>query len=248
MTHCSKCGAELIGSRKFCIACGAPAIDPRTDRRITGTLPSAYAPLSDRVSSSNASPRASTAPQSEPPKEPQSKHDSLVQERVSDYGPPPTPHLAAAATDSSRVAQGIAADETTSQTLVSARLPSSVINAAMNRRRNTLPIPMFTPQTRPSPPSQPAPSSSSMAAQPSGQTSTLAAGPNTYSNYPPQGISAPMPSSHNLGFGPGTRVQVAWADGRSYPGMVQHVNGAVYLVMFPDGQQLWIDRQYLAPI
>ena len=60
-----------------------------------------------------------------------------------------------------------------------------------------------------------------------------------------------MPSnyaSYNMGFAPGTRVQVAWADGRTYPAMVQHANGAVYLVMFPDGRQVWIDRQYLAPV
>ena len=29
MTHCAKCGAELIGSRRFCSACGAPVTDPR---------------------------------------------------------------------------------------------------------------------------------------------------------------------------------------------------------------------------
>ena len=27
--NCAKCGTELIGSRKFCTACGTPVTDPR---------------------------------------------------------------------------------------------------------------------------------------------------------------------------------------------------------------------------
>ncbi|MDB4943890.1 MAG: hypothetical protein JWP97_3424 [Labilithrix sp.] len=41
MTHCAKCGAELIGLRKFCTACGAPAGDPRSPAGATGQQPSA---------------------------------------------------------------------------------------------------------------------------------------------------------------------------------------------------------------
>ena len=39
MTHCAKCGAELIGSRKFCAACGTPAGDPRSPAASTGQAP-----------------------------------------------------------------------------------------------------------------------------------------------------------------------------------------------------------------
>lgn len=41
MTHCAKCGAELIGTRKFCTACGAPAGDPRSPAASTGMSPAA---------------------------------------------------------------------------------------------------------------------------------------------------------------------------------------------------------------
>jgi hypothetical protein len=46
---------------------------------------------------------------------------------------------------------------------------------------------------------------------------------------------------------PGTRVFVRWANGQSYPGMVQQVQEGKYLVGFADGQMHWIDLMYLSP-
>ena len=64
MTHCAKCGAELIGTRKFCTACGAPAGDPRSPAASTGMSPAApgSSPISSRPSPQSASPSIQYAP------------------------------------------------------------------------------------------------------------------------------------------------------------------------------------------
>jgi hypothetical protein len=49
------------------------------------------------------------------------------------------------------------------------------------------------------------------------------------------------------GFPPGSRVQVKWSNGQRYPATVSQVNGQQHLVRFPDGQQHWVDVQYLTP-
>ena len=67
---------------------------------------------------------------------------------------------------------------------------------------------------------------------------------------PPQPMAAPPPP---YGFGggfayvPGSRVTVTWSNGGRYPGTVQQVSGTQCLVMFPDGQQHWVEMQYVAP-
>lgn len=48
-------------------------------------------------------------------------------------------------------------------------------------------------------------------------------------------------------FGPGARVYVRWADGNRYPATVMQAAGAQCLVAFQDGQQRWVDAQYLSP-
>ena len=58
---------------------------------------------------------------------------------------------------------------------------------------------------------------------------------------PPYGFSAPF------GYSPGSRVTVTWSNGQRYPGTVQQVSGSQCLVVFPDGQQHWVDMQYVAP-
>jgi hypothetical protein len=49
------------------------------------------------------------------------------------------------------------------------------------------------------------------------------------------------------GYAPGARVQVTWANGQKYPATVQRVQGTQCLVVFPDGQQRWVDTTYLTP-
>lgn len=47
-------------------------------------------------------------------------------------------------------------------------------------------------------------------------------------------------------FVPTMRVLVLWSDGQRYPGVVSHVNDRQCLVSFGDGQQRWVDMQYLS--
>ncbi len=42
MTDCARCGAELLGSRKFCAACGLPSGDPRSPSASTGVSPASH--------------------------------------------------------------------------------------------------------------------------------------------------------------------------------------------------------------
>jgi hypothetical protein len=61
---------------------------------------------------------------------------------------------------------------------------------------------------------------------------------------PPPGAAA-----HGYGFGyaPGARVNVTWSNGQRYPATVSQVSGSQVLVIFPDGQQHWVEMQYLTP-
>jgi hypothetical protein len=46
---------------------------------------------------------------------------------------------------------------------------------------------------------------------------------------------------------PGRKVMVQWSDGNQYPGTIMQTNGAQAQVTFPDGNQMWIETQYLTP-
>jgi hypothetical protein len=70
----------------------------------------------------------------------------------------------------------------------------------------------------------------------------------------PYGAAAPYPPAqpppgygYGFGYAPGSRVTVTWSNGQRYPGTVQQVSGTQCLVVFPDGQQHWIEMQYVAP-
>jgi hypothetical protein len=39
---------------------------------------------------------------------------------------------------------------------------------------------------------------------------------------------------------------VQWADGNRYPATVQQAGQGQCLVVFPDGQQRWVENQYLS--
>lgn len=68
---------------------------------------------------------------------------------------------------------------------------------------------------------------------------------------PPPQPAQPPPAAAGYGYGfayaPGSRVQVTWSNGQRYPGTVQQVGGSQCLVMFPDGQQHWVEMQYVTP-
>jgi hypothetical protein len=63
--------------------------------------------------------------------------------------------------------------------------------------------------------------------------------PNTNPS-PPYAASFPAP------FAVGAQVLVQWADGNRYPGIVQQIAPGQCLIVFPDGQQRWVDNRYLA--
>lgn len=46
---------------------------------------------------------------------------------------------------------------------------------------------------------------------------------------------------------PGSRVLVTWSNGQRYPATVKHVSGSQCHVVFPDGQQHWVEAVYLSP-
>lgn len=96
MTHCAKCGAELIGSRKFCAACGTPAGDPRSPAASTGLAPmaSGHVPAasgSGPASSPGSGPSIQYAPAPASQVNPfaQTAGPATNKPRASDYGPPP---------------------------------------------------------------------------------------------------------------------------------------------------------------
>jgi hypothetical protein len=62
--------------------------------------------------------------------------------------------------------------------------------------------------------------------------------------YPP---AQPPGYGYGFGYAPGSRVTVTWSNGQRYPGTVQQVSGTQCLVVFPDGQQHWVEMQYVAP-
>ncbi len=99
MTHCAKCGAELIGSRRFCAACGAPAVDPRAGGG-AGAGGAPVAPAGARTIS-DAPARPQSSPSYGPPAtsavnpfaqtaSPESRAAPAAT-GTSSYGPPPDP-------------------------------------------------------------------------------------------------------------------------------------------------------------
>jgi len=64
--------------------------------------------------------------------------------------------------------------------------------------------------------------------------------------YPPPQWGA-APPSYGFQYAPGSRVQVTWSNGQRYPATVSQINGLQCLVVFPDGQQHWVQLQYLTP-
>jgi hypothetical protein len=65
-----------------------------------------------------------------------------------------------------------------------------------------------------------------------------------YGAPPAQPASAGAPSP---GFNPGSRVTLLWADGNRYPATVVQVHGNQVLCAMENGQQQWVEAQYLAP-
>lgn len=59
--------------------------------------------------------------------------------------------------------------------------------------------------------------------------------------------AAPPPAYGGFGYAPGARVNVTWSNGQRYPATVSQISGTQVLVVFPDGQQHWVEMHYLSP-
>jgi hypothetical protein len=91
-------------------------------------------------------------------------------------------------------------------------------------------------------------------AQPSGghgQPMNPGGHPYNAPGYVPQTPNTPWgykpPAPYGFTYSPGSRVQVTWSNGQRYPATVSQVQGSQCLVVFPDGQQHWIDVQFISP-
>jgi hypothetical protein len=66
-----------------------------------------------------------------------------------------------------------------------------------------------------------------------------------------QGAMGMMGAMNKLGGGDGLiagrAVMVAWSDGNKYPGTITQDNGNQAHVTFPNGQQMWVEKQHLTP-
>jgi hypothetical protein len=223
---CTKCGEALIGTGRFCASCGAPA--PPTE--LGATLESRRGePLRER-----------NEPRSEPAAPPTRVSNPGAQAAQaapapSSYGPPPPPANPpqAYAGYAQPAPQGYPAPQPVPAPAQGYPAPQPAPQGYPQQyapAQGYAPVP--TPQAPLPPPQQ--------FQQPPLQAPQSP--PQAYAQY------APPPPPYGSPFVPGARVLVQWADGNRYPGTVQHVapGGAQCFIVFPDGQQRWVEIQYLA--
>jgi hypothetical protein len=79
------------------------------------------------------------------------------------------------------------------------------------------------------------------------QPSPYQAPPAGYAQPAPQGPSPFAPAAPvQPSYGAGALVLVHWADGNRYPATVLQSAGNQVLVVFPSGQQQWVELQYVS--
>lgn len=114
--------------------------------------------------------------------------------------------------------------------------PASVPPAAAPS--NAVPSP--APSSPRSPPRERGPQVPASAISPSVHAAPSAQAPSGPGGW---GWNAP---SRGYAFTPGAHVQVTWSNGQRYPAVVVQVSGAQCLVVFPDGQQHWVETHFLS--
>ncbi len=98
------------------------------------------------------------------------------------------------------------------------------------------PYPAYQQPPQPPPPQPPPP-------QPQ-----FPAGPGGWGWTAPQaGQSQQQYNPYPFAYTPGSRVHVTWSNGQRYPATINQVSGTQCLVVFPDGQQHWVEMQYISP-
>ena len=85
------------------------------------------------------------------------------------------------------------------------------------------------------------------AAPPYPQQPPAPVGPGGWGWHAGMPAAQPPMVQYPFGYAPGSRVQVTWSNGQRYPATVSQVSGTQCLVVFPDGQQHWVEMQYLSP-
>lgn len=307
MTNCAKCGAELIGSRKFCAACGAPAVDPATLKRDASVAgpPSAPAPQINVPSTAYGPPNQSQVNPFASTASPASRAPGSAPSPSVAYGPPPSPAQPQAPSQVSP----LAVSNALSQRGAFQQAAAAALSGEVTKRSGTgtspppppsVPAPQAqapkripgtqlmpsVPHPPSAPPAQPAPPTAPGPMRPPERTQLMDASqfarpnpaapvptpapvpvppslvqppapvppppPHAHAPVQPQppawGWSAPAPPSpYGFGYAPGARVNVTWSNGQRYPATVHQVSGTQCLVVFPDGQQHWVEMQYLTP-
>ncbi len=263
MSHCAKCGTELIGTRKFCTACGTPAGDPRSPGAPSSAGRAAAASAAPSIQYVPAAPISQVNPFAQTAGPAQSVRD--------DYGPPPSvPHRLGS------TAAGVGDPSTAPRV---SPLAVSNVDAQRGGQVDAMLASARTPlaggtQMMPSAPASvsPNPGGSSKAdrTQLLGAFPALATQPAATKPLPPQTTAplppaipashamlpspqqawnpAPQPPAAPYAYAPGSRVMVTWSNGQRYPGTVTQVVGHQCLVVFPDGQQHWVETPYITSI
>lgn len=242
MANCPKCNAELGVGAKFCTGCGMPVL--------LGGSSDVYVP----PPVSQVNPFATTASPNQPISAPT---DAELAKALSDA-------TAKAAADSAvsplavsnavsergafqQVAAGVkelrseppaptAPKKPGTQVMPNAPTspPAKVVQRTVAMNASGL-IPQSAPQSGANPPSSPSSSGQYNAASVPQPASRYGQNP------------GPAPSARPNAPYPGARVLVAWSNGQRYPATVSQVNGSQCHVVFPDGQQHWVDMMYLSP-
>jgi hypothetical protein len=237
---CGTCGAILTGTARFCASCGAPRPEAKVDAKpeaATGPARSQAKP-----SISVVDPLAVTAPDAFA--ETANAETRMELERV----------LAAYdAKQKGGTAQGAPAPPQVA-TLEMKSVPSPHAASQVSPKANSHVVPAKQPKTAAMPQSAhklpvapAAPVSPSIsAAQASSPQARIPLAPGSSGGLPRLSPVPAQPSARPS-LAPGLAVSVTWANGQRYRGTIVQLMGTRVLVVFPDGQQHWVEMSYISP-
>ncbi len=258
---CTTCSAKLTGTAKFCASCGAPrplsdakgasksipkseakpAVDP-----LGMTAPDAFAEtanantraeLDRALARYDAKQRAGTTPAGPAP--PQVATQEMRESVPSPFASPQVSPKAA-----SHVAPQAKQPKTAAMPASSHKIAVAPMAPGVHVAQGGSPqarVPLAPTSTTGMPPmNQP----EAIRHAPTGPPGSVAgAAPPRVSPVPfPQPIRGRLPS-----LAPGLPVTVVWANGQRYRGTIVQLLGTRVLVVFPDGQQHWVEMSYITP-
>ena len=264
---CATCGATLTGTARFCASCGAPR-PPPSDARLTIDAPREKKPEA-KVAIQVVDPLAMTAPDAFA-ETANAETRAVLERALAAYdakqrggattpgGPAPPP----VATQEMNSVPSALASPQVSPKAASHVVPVHPQTAAMPASAHKLAAAPLAPVVHDAQGGSPqaripmAPGSSGgMPAlgeklRPSGPPAVAMPGvagapprlsPLPVAAYPPPIGGRPTPLA------PGLTVSVTWATGQRYRGTIVQLMGTRVLVVFPDGQQHWVEMSYITP-